>query len=389
MKQITLVIALLFSYMVQANSVRIKIINNSNGIMKFGNYKVDHGQACVSDAPSPGTAIINPGEQGGFYSQQACGLTGNTGYIEYIINKDGKVYQVYIGFDVPFIGSNEYEPRASYPFTIKHLSGGEGSDVYITYEISGGPQPVPPPPPILISTTGNRIITGSFSWDESAVGMPVLDGMDMATATFDIHAKAPFYLIRNSVGTGSSFYQGQAGDFSGSQRVGSVSYSVSENVLVGRKVIHYKISNLPDNVPISVFTEPMTEWQPGDNSPTKPETQNNARYMIVINEANKTSNSISYQIIGGWIVDFGTGKKEGTSSDMQALMDLAKNKVLTTGEDITMGDVFMKKGNTPLKNSQLKSNAIIKNNKEQFSNNKTNLPVQQKINVQQKVQIKN
>lgn len=387
-----------------ANSVKIKIINNSNTAFIKTNHVANMGKYCVKDYPNY-TNTIAPGSFGEFYSTESCGATGVDGFVEYSATKEGKTYQLYIGFNNPFVGSNEYDPKISYPFIIKHISGGGGSDVFITYEINGGPSPVPPPVPVLINATGNRIISGSFIWNENIEGMPELNGLDLANNTFGIIAKAPSILVRNTEGTGSNIYNGQRGNFSNLRTVGSISFRIIENSFANKKNIQYTISNLPENVPITIGSEAITDWQPGEASPPKPENQTTSQYIIILDEANKSINSVNYKITGGWLVNVGNGKSGGATSDMQALLNKAKGKIFKPGEDITMGDVFNKGNFNQNGNNKTlvnKGTLLGNNNATQVkivpgtnTNNqiktpsplKTNTPVQQK-NIQQKAAIK-
>jgi hypothetical protein len=400
-----------------ANSVRIKIINNSNTTFVLGGYKVNHGKACVSDSPVPGPANIEPGTYVVFYTSEACGATGNDGYVEYIAQRDGKSYQVYIGFDVPFIGDNEYDPRASHPFFIKHISGGDGSDVFITFEVTGGPVSVPPPLPLVLPAKGNRIISGSFIWDADVAGMPSSEEWRSA---FSVIAKAPKYLKLNNDNTGPDTYGNQKGSFEELQMVGTVVFSLENNetnttinsrqlqttIANSKRIIYYRILYLPEGVPVSIHAEPGVAWVPGVNSPLKPDKPY-SEYIAYCIEKNKTKAGVNYFVEAAWFYSNNAGNGSSTTDDAAARKILSGKQVRPSGFDIVFGNrgfnnqngngiskvplsgnnssTSLNKGKSTSLNTSTNTNNQIKTGNQL----KTNLPAQQKINVKQKAVNKN
>lgn len=393
-----------------ANSVRIKIINNSNTAFTLTNNAAKKGKFCVGDIPTY-TTTINPGVWGEYYSAESCGATGVDGFVEYTATKDGKTYQLYIGFDNPFIGDNEYDPKVSYPFFIKHISGGDGSDVFITYEITGGPAPVPPPAPLVLPAKGNRIISGSFIWDADITGMPSTEEWRSA---FSVIAKAPKYLKLNNDNTGNDTYGNQRGSFEELQTVGTVVFSQENNevnninplqttIAGSKRIIYYRILYLPEGVPVSIHAEPGVAWIPGINSTSKPDKPY-SEYIAYCIEKNKTKAGVNYFVEAAWFYSNNAGTGNCTTDNTAALKILSGKQVKPSGVDIVFGNggydnrtgktgngiskvpLSGNKSSTPLN----RNNGTGQNPSANTGNQlKTNLPAQQRINVKQKAINKN
>lgn len=341
MKYILVILLFTASITAFSNSVSIKIINNSIWTLERTNFRVDHGKLCVTDDPSS-DHVIPAAAMGKFYSGPSCGATGNDGFVEYTIRAEGKIYQVYIGFDVPFIGDNSYDPKASHPFVIKHLSGGEGSEVFISYEISGGPSPKPPPPPLILPSKGNRTISGYFVWDTNKTGLPFNN--EMVTA-FSVRAKAPRLFRMNNDGTGSHQYGTAVGTYEDMQDVGMVFFTLQKpgsistessrwqesSIANGQQLVYYKITNLPEGIPIDVKAEPAVSWEPGpaaDPKPNKP----SAEYIAYCSVKGKGVDNINYQVEAIWTFTNGTGA--GMSDNPDARRQILAKKGIHPGMDV-------------------------------------------------------
>ena len=182
MKKILLFL-LLFSTVIltHANSVTVKLFNNSNSIIKALASEIHNGSFLVKDHGLNVDKIQCPvGDVVIFRTGTADVFCGTDGFIEFEVRFENKIYQVHISFDNPFIGDNEFFGSASTPFKIKYLSGGDGGDAVASFELTGGPTATPTPPPVQLPATGSRIISGYFSWDINESGLPKLEDLSKA-----------------------------------------------------------------------------------------------------------------------------------------------------------------------------------------------------------------
>ncbi len=147
MKKILLFLLLFSTAMLtHANSVTVKLFNNSNSIIKALASEIHNGSFLVKDHGLNVDKIQCPvGDVVIFRTGTANVFCGTDGFIEFEVRFENKIYQVHISFDNPFIGGNEFFGSASTPFKIKYLSGGDGGEAVASFELTGGPTATPTP----------------------------------------------------------------------------------------------------------------------------------------------------------------------------------------------------------------------------------------------------
>ncbi|HQW46179.1 MAG TPA: hypothetical protein PLZ98_03840 [Chitinophagaceae bacterium] len=326
MKNIIQTLGFLFCLQIaKANSVTIKLFNNSNATIHCSDLKIHNGDFLIKDHGNPFYGkVYAPGSKLELNTGSADAFCGTDGYVEFQTSINNKTYQFLISFDNPFIGSNEFYASASSPFVIKHLNGGGGSDMVLSYELTGGPSispAPPPPPPINIPQTGNKSITGTFTWSINDTGLPSDEDL---TKAFDISVKAPTQFVIDASGKSNNSYQNKNGYFNEIKELKNISITytddrnrisanrnVAPNPLSPQRVIRYTISNLPDNIPLSIHPVPVNiKWNKGKNIPDN--HQQNAKWIVFILEKNKTDQAINYNVAGGWFDEVGNAASDAT-----------------------------------------------------------------------------
>jgi hypothetical protein len=316
-----------------ANSVTIKLFNNSNATIACSNLKIHNGSFGVKDHGNPFHGkTYGPGTHLEYSSGSASAFCGTDGYVEFQTNINNKTYQFLISFDNPFIGTNSYSASASYPFQITHLNGGPGSDMVLSFELSGGPQitAATPPPPIAIDAGGRKTITGKFSWNINETGLPADQDL---TKAFTITIKAPAIFNIDATGRAAQWYQGKQGWFGNITELQNVKITYTDsrtinanrnnqapNPLSPQRTIHFMVSNLPEDVPLSITAVPTdSKWNKGKDIP---EIQNpNIKWMAFILEKSKTDNTIIYDVAAAWFDgagNYGGNTNGGLRSEIAA-----------------------------------------------------------------------
>lgn len=297
----------------KANSVTIKLFNNSNSTIIASASDIHNGSFLVKDhGLSVDKTECPSGEVVIFKTGAADIFCGTDGYIEFQVKFENKIYQIHISFDNPFIGSNEFYGSASSPFIIKYLSGGNGSDAVVSYELTGGPTATPPPPPVQLPVTGNRTVSGYLTWDITETGLPKNENL---TTAFSITVKAPTALSRTKDGTGNDSYQEYNGYFNEFSVLKNARIQFTDplteptrnekyktNILSKKRTVRYSISNLPEGIPLDIKIIPTSNnWNPGSNTVTAPANNAKARWTIFVLEKSRTANGILYDVFGGWL----------------------------------------------------------------------------------------
>lgn len=330
---------------------------------------------------------LEPGKIGEFKIHDDRFYCGLEGLVEWSYSQDSKIYTIHVDFNIPFVGGNEFFYSATYPFAMKHVGGGDGGNVELTFEISGGP-PEPrltkplPPPPITLPTSGNKIIKGQFYWNANETGLPKRSDdkkqlLYSLTGAFKIDVMAPTQLRRNSDGGGKDNYKGNSGYFADYKKLANAKISftdsrddhpdrtdIAHQPLSPIKIIRFSISGLPEDIPVNIIVNTKNpDWQTGAQTPAKPTGKPDARWLVFIHEKEKTVNLIKYQVFGAWFSGDG-----GYSSDLATTGIIAqlKRNITTSFFGGMPGDIKIKNTNktvpvkTPIHKSQHK--AFQKNN---------------------------
>lgn len=262
-----------------------------------------------------------------------CGLEG---LVEWILRLDNKTYIIHVDFNIPFVGGNDFFYSASYPFVMRHMGGGDGGDVELTFEIYGGP-PTPqaapeplPPPPIYLPTRGNNAIQGQILWNAEETGLPKRSDekkllLDYLASAFKIEVMAPTQFRTNIDGSGKDNYNGSTGYFAEYKKLEHAKITVSDGTNsspnrpdIARKplspvrIIRFTISGLPEQVPVNItLNTKNSDWETGVHTPAKPSAKPDAKWLVFIHEKEKSSSRVEYQVYGAWFSGDG-----GYSSDL-------------------------------------------------------------------------
>ncbi len=344
----TLVICLLnmlVSLNLSATIMKIRIINNSPYVFNRKSVATNPDPGYCNDISNSNSKShglidvwdqIEPGQEAVFQLTNQRLLCGLEGYVDWsAYDNKGKIYLVRIDYDIPFIGGNDFKYSCSYPFVMKHLGGGEGNNVNIVFEITGGPPyeaaPVlPPPPPVSLPSSGNKVITGEFSWNPRETGLPAsaneqMQQRNLLTGAFKISVTAPTQLNRNVDGSGPDSYKGNTGYFGNYTILTNAKISIwdareeqsnqqmNPDPLKANRVIRFRITGLPEDVPVAVSVNTKNpQWATGEETPPKPGSMPDGRWMVFIHEKERTPGSIKYQVYGAWFANNG-----GYSSDQK------------------------------------------------------------------------
>ena len=328
-----------------ATTMKIRIINNTP--YKFGRKSVatnpDPGYCNdISNSNSKSHGLIDvwdhlqPGQESVFQLTNSRVLCGLEGYVDWsAYDNKGKLYLVRIDYDIPFIGGNDFVYSCSYPFVMKHLGGGNGNIVDIVFEITGGPPfeatpELPPPPPVILPSSGNKTITGEFIWNPRETGLPVsaneqMQQRNLLTGAFKISVTAPAQLNRNVDGSGPDSYKGTNGYFGNYTILSNAKISIWDardeqsnqpmnlDPLKSNRIIRFRITGLPDDIPVTVSVNTKNpQWATGEETPPRPGSMPDGRWMVFIHEKERTPGSIRYQVYGAWFASNG-----GYSSDQK------------------------------------------------------------------------
>ncbi|MBK8146031.1 MAG: hypothetical protein IPK62_14110 [Bacteroidetes bacterium] len=316
---------LLSVQLAKANSVTIKLFNNSNATIHCTDLKIHNGSLRVKDYGNPFYGkVYGPGTNLELKTGSADAFCGTDGFVEFRTSIQNITYQFMITFDNPFIGTNEYSASATNPFIIRHLNGGSGSDMVLSYELIGGPPltPAPPPiPPIHLPTSGNKTIKGTFTWNINDTGLPSEEDL---TKAFDISVKAPTEFIVNASGKSEQTYQSYNGYYNNIQEIKNVSITFTDeryrqtnsrdmapNPLNPQRTIRYQINNLPENIPLVITANPTnSKWKKGKNIPEN--SNQEAKWIAFLLEKNKTENVINYTVAAAWFDGEGNSASDAT-----------------------------------------------------------------------------
>lgn len=323
----------------------------------------------------------------------------------YAVNNDGTKYFFVFNFNNPCIGSNEFSASGDYPFELRHVSGGDGNEAVVEYEITGGPSPIPPPPPVPLANYGSRVITGVIEWNESKCGKPNINDL---TKIVSIKASAPVLFRQTVSGVGSDVYKGKRGYFDGRRNVGNVEITMPKymgtqlNSMSNNQqqkaadqitLINYKVYNLPNDIPVDIAVEQLAEWTPGPLAPPKPNKQSE-KYFTYAWDKRKTARGIDYEISGAWMYADANGNPTTGDGTAASLMKKLKNKTSFQNTDIFFDNNGINESRAGLNQFELNKTGI-KSSGVQISKDKNAqtiptgvqqknaLPSQQKINVQQ------
>lgn len=370
MKKILLLILIFTAFVnwASATEMTIKIINNT---------PYTFGRKAVATNPDPGYcndisnnntpqhgAIdiwdhINPGKEAIFKLTNTRPLCGLEGFVEWAAYENNKIYVVRIDYDIPLIGGNEFLYGCSYPFIMKHLGGGEGSIVDLVFEITGGPpytpaQETPPPPPVALPSSGNKTLSGEFSWNPRETGLPMsgndrMQQRNMLLNAFKIAVTAPSVLNRTADGSGTDEFNGSKGFFSNYALLKNVQIKfwdarddqtnpqINPDPVRANRVIRFSITGLPDGIPIIVSANIKNpQWSVGEETPAKQSSLVDGRWMTFVHEKQKTATTIKYEVYGAW---FGNGG--GYSSDQNTAF-LLKSLLNKSTPNIKGGPLFAK-----------------------------------------------
>ncbi len=296
-----------------ANSVRIKLFNNSNCTIRGTDLQIHNGDFPIRDHGNPlYNKSFPPGSYAELYTGTASAFCGTDGYVEFQTEVAGKTYQIAIHFNNPYIGSNAFNGVASSPFVIKHLGGGDGADAMVSYELTGGPKidaGAPPPPPVIeLPTTGNRVVSGTISWSIDTTGQP--EEADLSQA-FLFTVTAPARLLRNA--NGGASYQDTKGTFDNIFELKDLNVTFTDsrtearrdgigNIMAANRSVKYIIHNLPDGLPINIVLRPASlVWKPGIRFTEKPPgTPLDAKWVVFLQETLHTEVRINYVVYGSW-----------------------------------------------------------------------------------------
>lgn len=306
-----------------AHSVRVNIYNNSTISIRpeftSGNYK---GFFCntFKYTFTEGNTPIDVGEAQYYTTGESAGFCGVSGFLDLCgFDDEGTKYKIHITYDNPFIGDNEFHTAVDFPFRIKFLGGGEGSDMEISFDITGGPEPSPPPPPIELPNTGNKTVTGQFSWDANETGEPQSGDLkkrflNYLTTAFKVEVVAPAQLGRNKDGSGNDHYQGYAGYYTNYTKLENLKIVFIDSrdekknnningikILSPVRIIKFYISNLPANIPLHISVNTRNaNWNTGRNTPPAQPGKTEARWMVFVHPAENTIAYLNYEVYGAW-----------------------------------------------------------------------------------------
>lgn len=372
-----------------ANSVLVKLFNNSNATIHCTNLRIQNGSFGIRDHGNPFYGKeYGPGSHLELNTGSASAFCGTDGYVEFQTQVNNKTYQILISFDNPFIGSNEFFASASPPFQIRHLNGGSGSDMVISFELSGGPTPTPTPvapSPIVISNAGSKTITGKISWNINDTGWPPSDDL---TKAFEISIKAPTLFVVDGSGKASATYQNQRGWFEQVKELNNISIKFTDrqkerpaqlqsapNPLSPLRTVSFQITNLPDGIPLVISAKPTNnQWIKGKNIPesNKPYT----KWIAFLNEKNNNGSNVQYEVVAAWFDAGGNYAGNATGNIPDEWLKQLKNLRPKSDFGGHQTDLSRRPLSSPIKNNSFKKQETIMQNPAQQP---VNRPVQQTI----------
>lgn len=328
------------SLLVTANSVTVLIVNKSKHSIYGYSSQVMNGSFFVNDNGKVSPDEIKPGATARFQTSQALALCGTEGFVTYAVNFEGKKYFLTVRFDVPYWGDNDFFYSADPPFTIRHIVGGPGSNVTITFEITGELTPGKvTPPPVEIPLTGNGWISGKIDW-KSEAGTPKED----LENAFEVEVLAPTKFWPKSANNIADRSDGTYTDY----KVVSKATVVFEkkkarddmhvSVYNETTTLKYTISNLPTGVPFQVKMKPVSGfWQTTGKTPPQPAQYPNSKWFVYTTEIKNGGGIINYSMQGAWMNYDGSfigsdGNVQGTKlSDLKKV--LVRNKIILRPDD--------------------------------------------------------
>ena len=336
---------------VKANSVNIRIINNSNCSIYGYTSKINNGSFLIKDNGQVSKAEVKKGSTAEFSTGYADAFCGTDGYVYYKTTVNGRDYFVYVRFDVPYIGDNDFYYTSDAPFRMKHVVGGPGSNVTITFELTGGAIAVEPPaPPFDLPTSGASWLTGSVTWNEQSVGMP--NGNPANAFDFEVIAPSRFH-PNYPASKGPSFTEGTVSPESGTltdyKALPAIKVEIKEadktavksNMAVSiyaRKYI-FTISNLPYGIPLEIRIKPKAAfWNPGTATPLQPSGASKSKWCVYPKKTREDSQGANFSILGMWMNNDGTAAVGNATALEKKLLSKVtfsvKSDALVTGSSL-------------------------------------------------------
>lgn len=355
----------------KANEVNVIIVNNSNYSIYGSTSDVHNGSFLVHDGPSLSRAEVKRGSTARFSTGQASPFCGTDGYVIYKAVANGNEYFFYVKFDVPYIGDNEFYYTSDAPFIMKHIVGGPGSNVTITFELTGGPTAVTPPaPPITLPTNGNAWAADTISWNSNITGMP--EGNITDAFEFTVVAPSKFY-PKYAAPSGPSFTSGtvspESGRFSDFKPLPNVKVQVIENPRkeydrmqqnIYSMSVNYTIANLPAGIPLEIRATPkFSFWKTGGATPVSP-NEKLSKWTVYAEKTRIEQAASNFKINGCWVD--AQGNITGTDNNASPAGKLLLNKQLAIikKDVIIQGDDIFKVPGMESKKLQIQQSPVIK-----------------------------
>lgn len=343
-----------------ANSVTVNITNRSNQSIQGATSQVKNGSFFVNDNGNVSPAPVAPGATATFKTSNAHVFCGTTGYVYYKTVVDGVTYTFGLSFDIPYWGDNEIIYSADKPFALRHISGGEGSDVVLNFELTGQLIPAQKPsPPIQQPNTGNGWVSGEIKWSY-ATGMP--EGNIADAFAFEVIAPTKFYPTGPACITCTDGYYAAYKPIPNLQvrinkkaRQQQPSNEMLQTSVYQPEVLEYTILNLPTNLPLQVKLNVTNAlWVSNTQTPAQPSNYKYSKWFVYAGEKKINNQVYNYSVTGRWMNPDGTlaGNDNGQPAKLQKL--LVKNNPLIIKTD----------GNRPGNNANTVTNSGIGNKTE-------------------------
>ncbi len=331
----------------KANEVNVIIVNYSNYSIYGSTSDVRNGSFLVHDGPSLSRAEVKKGSTARFSTGQALPFCGTDGYVFYKAVANGKEYFINIQFDVPYIGENEFYHTADAPFRIKHVVGGPGSNVTITYELTGGPtEIIPNAPPINLPTKGTAWYTGNINWNSNNIGLPEEDVLE----AFDFEVTAPTKFYPNYPANNNPNFTGgsispSSGTFTDYKPLPNIKAIVKKNETSSNErfeknvysiSLNYSVNNLPNNIPLEIRVTPKNSfWQKGNATPSKPQTNVVIKWTVFAEQIKNIQGNGNFKINGVWANAQGLAVGLGDETNGLGRKLLSKQVILIK-QDVTI-----------------------------------------------------
>ncbi|MBK8520692.1 MAG: hypothetical protein IPL54_07355 [Chitinophagaceae bacterium] len=343
------VIFIKITLLVSANSVTVLIVNKSKHSIYGYSSQVKNGSFFVNDNGKVSPDEVKPGATAKFQTSQALALCGTEGYVTYAVNFEGKKYFLHVRFDVPYWGDNEFFYNADPPFKIRHIVGGPGSNVTITYEVYGE---VPPgkitPAPVDLPLTGIGWITGKIDW-KFEIGTPKEDPEN----AFEMEVLAPTKFWPKSANNIADKSDGTYTDYKVVSKA-TVTFEKKKarddmhvSLYPKSTTLNYTISNLPTGVPFQVKMKPVSGfWQTSGKTPPQPAQYPNSKWFVYTTEIKNDDGVINYSMQGAWMNYDGSFIGSDGHAQNTKLGDLKKvlvrNKIILKPDDFNNTEMLNK-----------------------------------------------